>query len=247
MGNIRSGVLNLSHGSSLPAVLLPLNHEWSDVLHLVPTRNSPLVIFTSYTLLFWLPNIWDIALFPIAWQGVKLLHLVNRGKVFCLKEMQHSCFGSQGELAFLEGVCSIHVSGKLFSTVRLWIWLTLCKSVADLVGCLVSAVFHLNDVSILSEAFNLPLFPTQGGAKTFSVTAALTRSSDENREGFQNCCTSVPIASCHLLAGVALTKEPGGEKGDKAKQNKNWFTSSSLPALQQDERNHWAWREIKGW
>lgn len=57
--------------------------------------------------------------------------------------------------------------------------------------------------------------------KTFSVTEALTYSSSENRAGFQNRCTNVPIANSHLLAGVALTKEPGGEKGDKGRQNKN--------------------------
>lgn len=127
----------------MAAVYLQCYYHWtmSDVLHLVPTRNSLLVIFTSCTLLFWLPNIWNIALFPIAWQGVKLLNFVNRGKVLCLKEMQNSCFGSQGKLAFLEGVRSINI-WKAFLNCEA-VNLTLCKSVADLVGCLVSRVFHL--------------------------------------------------------------------------------------------------------
>lgn len=222
MGNISSVVLNLSCGSSLPAVLLPLNCEWSDVLHLVPTRNSPLVIFTSYTLLFWLPNIWNIALFPIAWQGVKLLYFVNRGKVLCLKEMQtfkvnlHSWKVCVPQM-FLESFSHLWGCGSDFLCANQWQiqWIVLWPRSST-----------LNDVSILSESI-----PTQGGTKTFSVTEALTCSSSENRAGFQNCCTNAPIANCHLLAGVALTKEPGGEKEDKGRQNKNWFTSSSLPAL----------------
>lgn len=101
-----------------------MNHGWNDVLHLVPASNQPLVIVTSYSLRFELPSICAVTLFPTAWQGVQLVHIVKRGKASRLNLIQHSCFKASEWRecnAFLWGMYSIKTSGKLFSAVRLWI------------------------------------------------------------------------------------------------------------------------------